>query len=221
MKKTKKMLGILLLAILTALSSQLAFAEYKDGARLPKSLTMRTGDYFFFTVKGKVKSVKTSKKSVAKASKHFKPGYVMFEARKPGKAKITVKSSKKKYTCKVTVKKYENPFQSFEIFGKDVTNVYRTPVQDGNDTCMKVSYGSKGTLSFKLKPGYTLRKITTDADDTVTYENNSVFTADETLFGRSEYAGFNIFIYDKLTKTTKDFYYTLQMEDFDSSDEDN
>ena len=107
MSKTKKK-GIRSLAILLALILTLGFspvtnAEAKSVPRLNyKKVTLVQGKKKKLKVKGTKKRVKwySTKKSVATVSKK---GVV--KAKKKGKATIVAKVGKKKYRCKVTVKK--------------------------------------------------------------------------------------------------------------------
>ncbi len=218
MKKTKRILGVLLLAALTILSSQLTFAEYRNGAKLPKSFTMRVGDQFEFKVKGIARSLKSTKKSVARASKTCVSNTILLTALKPGKTKITVKYGKKKATCKVTVKKYENPFEKLIIMGKDVRSSFDTIHTDDTNNSMTVAYGSKGLFSFKLKSKYTIKKVYHYYNRN-NFQNNSIITANDTLFDSEESVGLAFLIYDKTTKTSKEFYYWLINGDYEKTED--
>jgi hypothetical protein len=75
---------------------------------------------------GKIKSVKSSKKSVVEPI--GKDGTV--KGKKPGKAKLTFKvkrgSKTKTLKCKVIVSKYKNPFKKITVDGKDLTSRFKS-----------------------------------------------------------------------------------------------
>lgn len=99
MKKSKKLLAVLTIMLLIVC---MAVPVSAAGKINKKKVTLKVGQTLQLKVtgtKGKVKWT-SSKKSVATVSSKGR-----VKAKKKGSATITAKIGKKKYTCKVTVKK--------------------------------------------------------------------------------------------------------------------
>ncbi len=79
-------------------------------------------------------------------------GYMYFAAKKPGKSTISFKAGSKKYTQKVTVKKYVNPLSSLTI----------SNVNDGAD--ISGSLGSSNIVTMETSASDTV-KLTAKAAD--------------------------------------------------------
>ncbi len=104
MKKRVIAIG-LTLAMLISSGTNVSYTEAKGKTALAKkAITLRKGKTFLLKLKNNTKKVKWSvnKKKIIKLSKKTKKS-VTLKALKPGKAKVTAKVGKKKYTCKVTV----------------------------------------------------------------------------------------------------------------------
>ena len=102
MKKSKKLLAIFTIMLLIVC---MAVPVSAAGKINKKKATLKVGQTLQLKVtgtKGKVKWT-SSKKSVATVSSKGR-----VKAKKKGSATITAKIGKKKYTCKVTVKKASN-----------------------------------------------------------------------------------------------------------------
>ena len=101
-----------------------------------KKVTLYVGKSTTLKVKGTKKKVKWSsnKKSVATVSSKGK-----VKAKKKGTATITAKVGKKKYKCKVTVKKKSIPIESIEL----------------SDTSLQGYVGATGRLSVEIYPSNT------------------------------------------------------------------
>ena len=107
MKKACKLLTIFLLAITLCVFGNLESVNAKPKIKISNSkITLTVGQSKTLKVKGTKKKPKwsSSKKSVATVSKKGK-----VVAKKTGSATITAKIGKKKYKCKVTVKKKVTP----------------------------------------------------------------------------------------------------------------
>ena len=95
----------LIFAMLISSGTNVSYTEAKGKTALAKkAITLRKGKTFILKLKNNTKKVKWSvnKKKIIKLSKKTKKS-VTLKALKPGKAKVTAKVGKKKYTCKVTV----------------------------------------------------------------------------------------------------------------------
>ena len=95
----------LIFAMLISSGTNVSYTEAKGKTALAKkAITLKKGKTFLLKLKNNTKKVKWSvnKKKIIKLSKKTKKS-VTLKALKPGKAKVTAKVGKKKYTCKVTV----------------------------------------------------------------------------------------------------------------------
>lgn len=95
----------LIFAMLISSGTNVSYTEAKGKTALAKkTITLKKGKTFLLKLKNNTKKVKWSvnKKKIIKLSKKTKKS-VTLKALKPGKAKVTAKVGKKKYTCKVTV----------------------------------------------------------------------------------------------------------------------
>ena len=95
----------LIFAMLISSGTNVSYTKAKGKTALAKkAITLRKGKTFLLKLKNNTKKVKWSvnKKKIIKLSKKTKKS-VTLKALKPGKAKVTAKVGKKKYTCKVTV----------------------------------------------------------------------------------------------------------------------
>ena len=163
MKKTKKIIGVVCLAIVMAMVvpsivpslSETVTVEAASKVKLNKTkATMYVGKSTQLKVKGTTKKVtwKSSNKKVATVSKKGK-----VTAKKKGKATITATVSGKKYTCKVTVK---------EIALKSISL---------NKTSLTLDKGNKYKLTVKYSPSNT----TVSKNVTWSSSNSSVATVDK------------------------------------------
>ena len=102
MKKSKKLLAVLTIMLLIVCMAVPVSAASKINK---KKATLKVGQTLQLKVTGTKRKVKwtSSKKSVATVSSKGR-----VKAKKKGSATITAKIGKKKYTCKVTVKKASN-----------------------------------------------------------------------------------------------------------------
>jgi len=99
-----------------------------------KKATINVGDKLELTVEGTTKKVKWSSSDPSVAS--VKKGKVT--GKKAGKAEITAKVGKKKYTCKVTVK---------SVIKVDNTKV---TLEENQSTKVKVTYTADGKIECKV-----------------------------------------------------------------------
>lgn len=163
MKKTKRFVGAVCLAIVMAMVAPsivpgLAGVETVEAATKVKlnktKVTLYVGKSVQLKVKGTTKKVtwKSSNKKVATVTSKGK-----VTAKKKGKATITAKVSGKKYTCKVTVK---------EVALKSISL---------NKTSLTLEKGNKYTLSVKYKPSNT----TVNKKVSWSSSNSSVATVDK------------------------------------------
>ena len=163
MKKTKRFVGAVCLAIVMAMVAPsivpgLAGVETVEAATKVKlnktKVTLYVGKSVQLKVKGTTKKAtwKSSNKKVATVTSKGK-----VTAKKKGKATITAKVSGKKYTCKVTVK---------EVALKSISL---------NKTSLTLEKGNKYTLSVKYKPSNT----TVNKKVRWSSSNSSVATVDK------------------------------------------
>lgn len=110
MKKIYKKIALIMVLVLgvTLLGNEITTKNIMaKGVKLSvKSKTIQTGEKFFITVKNTKSKIKVtvSKKKIVKIKKTKKNRYRVIGL-KAGKVTITFKAGKKKYKCKVTVKK--------------------------------------------------------------------------------------------------------------------
>ena len=114
-------------------------------------------NYYSLDIKGKLKSAKSSKSSVVKICDK-NDDYIGFKVKKPGKAVLTIKTSKKTYRMKIKVKKFKTAFKEFKIGKKELKKFDpQSPIGHYSGGC-KVT-NNKEVLSIKLKSGWRLQSI--------------------------------------------------------------
>lgn len=100
------------------------------------------------------KSVATVKAYTAKEGKKYY-GYIGINPKSKGTTtltlKVTIKGKTYKKTCKVSVEKYVNPFDSLVIDGVD----YTSKMDKKLDVVLSPDYFN-GTISYKIKPDYKI-----------------------------------------------------------------
>lgn len=124
MKKIKRKLAILLVFMLVfTMMPQTALAAKKKVKLSKKNVTVTVGKTFKLKLKNNKKKVKwtviSGKKNVT-LSKKKKTG-VTIKGKKPGTAKVQAKVGKKKYVCKVKVKKASSGKKTTSNSGKKTT----------------------------------------------------------------------------------------------------
>lgn len=141
--KTKKTVAYLILFTLTLGVLAPNFVQAKSKVALnKKSLTMTVGQKKTLKVKGTKKKAKwsSSKKKIATVSKKG-----LVKAKKAGKTTITAKIKKKKYRCRVTVKKKES------LLKNTVSNTeQKVAVLDTNEMAKNIDVSVEKTLSGLL-----------------------------------------------------------------------
>ena len=182
MKKRVIAIG-LTLAMLISSGTNVSYTEAKGKtAMAKKTITLKKGKTFLLKLKNNTKKVKWSvnKKKIIKLSKKTKKS-VTLKALKPGKAKVTAKVGKKKYTCKVTV----------SAKGKNQQSA--TPMPDNSQSVPEISQiptttklptetaGAKETTVPGVQTTQTPdinNTATPDADNTVTPDVKETQTPD-------------------------------------------
>ncbi len=154
--KTLKKAILSLVAVLVIAVALCTITTTASAATKTKKLTLFVGEKInIYTIGGKMKSVKSSKKKVCAAKK--KSGDALLTAKKAGKSKITIKTTRGTLVYNVTVKK--NPFE-----------IAFTPIADGN-LMVSVKNNSGGYFDW-IDLNVTLCDA---AGNPVTQKNDSVF----------------------------------------------
>ena len=171
---------LLLLIILTAAAAFLpvtAGAAQKPKLNLTKvTLPVKTGSYsnhMYLWLKGTKKKVKwtTSNKKIVSINKTYDKYCISIMTHKKGKATITAQVGKKKYKCKVTVKKAMSKAKLKKLISVDTSTIqqqYITFKNKSKDYYLSVHgkihlYDSKGVQTdwdephVHLKPGQSVR----------------------------------------------------------------
>lgn len=155
----------LMLAVLAAgilMTATVAFADGFSVVKYSSRISVTKGDYYAINMGTKTKNAKTvtvksSKASVADA---FMSGStVMFDAKKAGKATLTItvtaKNGKKKtYKCKVVIYNYTNPVKSFKVGNTQFASKFKRPNVGELYTGAK-----KAKVTVTPKAGWKLKKI--------------------------------------------------------------
>ena len=194
MKSIKKRIALLLVLCL-AVTGVFVFAPVSvnaDGGfitkKYAKKVTVSTGwKYYHIDMRSKLKgakkiTIKSSKKAVAKVDKSVKKYGPMVQVKKPGTAKITttVKKGKKtkKYTTKLKVVKYQNPFKSATLAGKSFKGLYKKGISASE------YFGEvQGKMVIKPRKGWKVKKIREEI--TVYDDNGDVDTKFRTIKNNS------------------------------------
>ncbi len=207
--KKKSLFGFVLLLMLMMLSAQTVFAGFDVGMsiKMPKKYATAEPYTVMFRFKGKITSVKSSKKSVASISK-YKKKYLFVTPKKKGTTKITVKAGGKKYTCRFTNAKYENPFKSFKVDNSERASSFNDQY---SGPLLWLTPNEPTPISIKLKSGYKLKKMTYNGK---TVRNGGSITAKEDA--SDSYLRIEI----RNTKIGQDINLTCSVEAFDDDDYD-
>lgn len=170
MKKTcKKLMTIVMAAVMLLMTAMPVFAESNTGLYIPKNMTMslyskqstKNNPYlntsYIACIENAKVSVKSSNPKVATVK--VKSKNIVVTAKKTGKATITVKKGSKNYRCKVTVSKYVNPISSIKVGNTTVSGK-----KFNTNNYINVKYakyaGKKTTIRFNVKKGWKI--ISTD-----------------------------------------------------------
>ena len=132
MKKIKKGFALLLVFVMAvSVIPQSAFAAKKKVKLSKKAITVTVGESAKLLLKNNKKKVKwiiaSGKKNVTLSKK--KKTSVVIKGKKAGKAKVQAKIGKKKYNCKVTVKKVVTPDNDKQNNGKTTAEPTQVPSQ--------------------------------------------------------------------------------------------
>lgn len=132
MKKIKKGFALLLVFVMAvSVLPQSAFAAKKKVKLSKKAVTVAVGEAVKIQLKNNKKKVKwnitSGKKNVTLSKK--KKTSVVIKGKKAGKAKVQAKIGKKKYVCKVTVKKAATPDNDNPNNGKTTAEPTQVPSQ--------------------------------------------------------------------------------------------
>lgn len=132
MKKIKKGFALLLVFVMAvSVIPQNAFAAKKKVKLNKKAITVTVGESAKLLLKNNKKKVKWiiayGKKNVTLSKK--KKTSVVIKGKKAGKAKVQAKIGKKKYNCKVTVKKVVTPDNDKQNNGKTTAEPTQVPSQ--------------------------------------------------------------------------------------------
>lgn len=132
MKKIKKGFALLLVFVMAvSVIPQSAFAAKKKVKLSKKAVTVAVGEAVKIQLKNNKKKVKwnitSGKKNVTLSKK--KKTSVVIKGKKAGKAKVQAKIGKKKYVCKVTVKKAATPDNDNPNNGKTTVEPTQVPSQ--------------------------------------------------------------------------------------------
>ena len=132
MEKMKKGFALFLVLVMAvSVMPQSAFAAKKKIKLSRKAVTLTVGESAKLLLKNNKKKVKwiivSGKKNVTLSKK--KKSSVVIKGKKAGKAKVQAKIGKKKYSCKVTVKKAETPDNDKPNNGKTTAEPTQVPSQ--------------------------------------------------------------------------------------------
>lgn len=132
MKKIKKGFALLIVFVMAvSVIPQNAFAAKKKVKLNKKAITVTVGESAKLLLKNNKKKVKWiiayGKKNVTLSKK--KKTSVVIKGKKAGKAKVQAKIGKKKYNCKVTVKKVVTPDNDKQNNGKTTAEPTQVPSQ--------------------------------------------------------------------------------------------
>ena len=132
MKKMKKGFALFLVLVMAvSVIPQNAFAAKKKVKLNKKAITVTVGESAKLLLKNNKKKVKwiiaSGKKNVTLSKK--KKTSVVIKGKKAGKAKVQAKIGKKKYNCKVTVKKVVTPDNDKQNNGKTTAEPTQVPSQ--------------------------------------------------------------------------------------------
>lgn len=179
------------------------FYEWKSGTSIASIYIQNP------TAKGKITKLKNSNPSVAKVAVGGN-NYLTVEIKKAGTSKVTFTYAGKKFSTKISIKKWESPCSQFKVGKKDYAKYFK---KSGQYNLNRQKKDRTEKIKITPKKGWKLTKIenlTPDSEKTV--KNNSKVKLS------IKFTGTAVFAYFKNIKTgeKRKLYFGYSEQDFPS-----